>query len=143
MLTDALQHTVAAFYAATRAMDIEAFVATFAPDALHEAPVGTEPYHGHAGVRRFFAGVTAAFATFGLTEDFVTFTGDTAAVKWTARGVGTNGRAVTFEGIDVIEGDADGRIRHLRAYWDMGAMVAQLQGAAANPPAAPGDGVTP
>jgi hypothetical protein len=57
--------------------------------------------------------------------------------------LGTNGRAVTFEGIDVIEGDADGRIRHLRAYWDMAAMVAQLEGTAAIPPAAQGDGVTP
>ena len=133
MPSNTITDTVTAFYAATRAMDVDALVATFAPDAVHEDPVGTPPYHGHAGVRSFFASVTAAFATFGLAEDFVTVAGDTAAVKWTARGVARSGRAVTFEGIDVIEAGADGRIQHLRAYWDMDAMVAQLQGAATTP----------
>ena len=128
MSPDPTRRTIVAFYAATRAMDPDALVATFAPDALHEDPIGTPPYSGHAGVRRFFAGITDAFSTFGLTEDFVSVVGNAAAVKWTARGTGKNGRAVIFEGIDVIELNDASLIQHLRAYWDLDAMQAQLQG---------------
>jgi len=127
------RRTVAAFYAATRAMDVDAFAATFAADAVHEDPIGTPPFRGQEGVRQFFAGITGLMTTFGLTEDSVFVVGDTAAVKWTGRGIGTTGRAVTFEGIDVMEVNDASAIRHLRAYWDAGALMAHLQGATGDP----------
>ncbi|HZS08337.1 MAG TPA: nuclear transport factor 2 family protein [Blastocatellia bacterium] len=128
MSPEILQKVVADYFAATRAMDREAWVATFAADAVSYDPVGAPPMKGHDAFRRFFDGITGAFERVGLTENQVFIAGDSAAVKWTGNGVGKNGRAVTFEGIDVFEIDGAGKIRELRAWWDPAAMMAELMG---------------
>jgi steroid delta-isomerase len=79
-------------------------------------------------LRQFFAGIAGAFETVGLKEDSVFVSGNEAAVKWTGRGVGKNGREVSFEGIDVFEFNADGKIQTMWAYWNPAAMLAELQG---------------
>jgi steroid delta-isomerase len=47
-------------------------------------------------------------------------------VKWTGRGTGKNGRTVTFEGIDILEVNAAGKIQTIKGYWDPAAMMAEL-----------------
>ena len=113
MSAGAIEHTMADYFAAIRALDADACAATFAEDGIQEDPVGTPPNRGHDAIRQFFA-------TF--------INGTSAAVKWTARGTGKNGRAITFEGIDVMDFNSAGKIQHLRAFWDAGATMAQLQG---------------
>lgn len=128
MSPETIQKVVADYFAALRAMDVNAWVGTFAENGLTHDPVGTPPHQGHAAIRQFFLGIAVAFEQFGLTEDQVFIAGNEAAVKWTGRGVGKNGRQVTFEGIDVIEVNEAGKIQTVRAYWNLGAMLAQLQG---------------
>ena len=127
MSTDAIRKVVSAYFAATRAMNMEAWVDTFADNAISHDPVGGPPLEGHDSLRQFFQGITQAFETVGLIEDKVFISGNGAAVMWTGRGVGKNGREVTFEGIDVFEVNAEGKIQKLWAYWDPAAMMAQLQ----------------
>lgn len=118
-MPNTIDQTVSDYFAALRAMDIEAWVNTFAPTATSNDPVGAPPLVGHDGVRTFITGVFSLFTTLGLTEDTVFINGDTAAIKWTGAGVGKNGAAVTFEGIDVITVDeATGKITLVNAYWD-------------------------
>jgi steroid Delta-isomerase len=128
MSPETISRTIKAYFAATRAMDIEAWVSTFAPDAVSYDPVGAPPTAGHDALRQFFMAIAGAFDTVGLSEDHVFIAGNGAAVKWTGRGKGKNGRQVTFEGIDIFELNPDGLIQTVRAYWNPAEVMMQLQG---------------
>lgn len=121
------EQAVAEYFAALRAMDVDRWVDTFAPDAVSHDPVGAPAHNGHAAIRAFLTGVVSLFETFGLTEDRVFLAGNSAAVKWTGCGIGRNGRSVTFEGIDVIECDGEGKIIAVYAYWDPTPVVTAVQ----------------
>lgn len=108
-------------------MDLEAWLSCFAEDAVSYDPVGGPALTGHAALRQFFQGLAGAFTKVSLTEDHVFVSGNGAAVKFTGRGTGKNGREVVFEGIDVFEINEDGKIQRLWGYWDPVAMIAQLQ----------------
>jgi steroid delta-isomerase len=123
-----LKQTIASYFAATRAMDAEAFVDAFAPDAVSHDPVGTPPHQGQEAIRQFITGVMSGFETVGLTENNVFISGNSAAVMWTGRGRTKSGRDIVFEGIDVIEGNQDGKIQTLKAFWDPTPVMAALQG---------------
>lgn len=127
MSPETISKAIKAYFAAIRAMDVEACVATFAPEAVSYDPVGAPPNAGHDSLRQFFTAIIAAFEKVGLTEDHVFIAGDGAAVKWTGRGKGKNGREVRFEGIDVFEFNEEGQIQSLRAYWNPTEVMMQLQ----------------
>jgi steroid delta-isomerase len=127
MSTDRTEKAVSDYFAAIRAMDVNSWLATFAEDAVSQDPVGAPPMRGHAALRQFFEGIAGAFEQVGIFEDHVYVVGNEAAVKWTGRGTGKNGREVTFEGIDIFEVNDDGKIQALRGYWQPAAMMAQLQ----------------
>ncbi|HYJ45127.1 MAG TPA: nuclear transport factor 2 family protein [Pyrinomonadaceae bacterium] len=127
MSPDTISRAVKAYFAAIRAMDAEAWVATFAPDATNYDPVGAPPTVGHEALRQFFTAIAAAFKTINFTEDHVFIAGDGAAVKWTGSGTGKNGREVRFEGIDIFEFNPDGLIQTMRGYWNPAEVLMQLQ----------------
>lgn len=128
MSPETISRAIKTYFAAIRAMDTEAIVATFAPDATTYDPVGAPPTVGHDALRQFFTAIMAAFDKVGLTEDHVFIAGDGAAVKWTGSGKGKNGRAVRFEGIDIFEFNEAGLIQTIRAYWNPAEVMMQLQG---------------
>lgn len=128
MSTEAIKKVVSDYFRATRSMDAEAWLDTFATDAISHDPVGSTPMEGKESLRQFFAGITGAFESVGLTEDSVFISGNGAAVKWSGQGVGKNGRRVTFEGIDVFEINDEGKIQTMWGYWNPAAMMAELQG---------------
>ncbi len=119
-------NVVARFYAALRSNNVELWLSNFAADAIAHDPVGAPPHYGHSGLRNFLSGVLAQFETFGLTENDVFHAPQGAAVKWTGRGRGRNGRQIEFHGIDVFEFDHDGKILSLKAYWDAAPVMATL-----------------
>ena len=125
-MTNRAETTIRAYFAATRAMDRAAWVAQFATNGCSHDPVGAPPHVGHEALGRFFDSIVGLVETIGLSEDAVYVCGNEAAVKWTGRGIGKNGERVVFEGIDVFELDAEGRIATLRAYWDPATLIAQL-----------------
>ncbi|MBA2733820.1 MAG: nuclear transport factor 2 family protein [Acidobacteria bacterium] len=127
MSPETISRSIKAYFAATRAMDTEAWVATFAPDAISYDPVGAPPTAGHDALRQFFEAILGAFDKVGLTEDQMFIAGNGAAVKWTGRGKGKNGREVKFEGINIFELNEDGQIQNLRAYWNPAEVMMQLQ----------------
>jgi steroid delta-isomerase len=128
MSAEAISKVVGDYFRAIRDMNLEAWLATFAIDAVSHDPVGGQPLEGHDSLRQFFTGIAGAFETVGLTEDSVFVSGNEAAVKWTGHGIGKNGREVSFEGIDVFKFNMDGKIQTMWAYWNPAAMMAQLQG---------------
>ena len=113
-------------------MDVERWITTFAPDAESQDPVGTPAMRGRAALRDFLTGIFGLFQQVGLTEDHVFLAGNSAAVnsaavKWTGRGTGRNGAEVTFEGVDVIDCNPEGKIIAVRAFWDPGPVMPAIQ----------------
>jgi steroid delta-isomerase len=53
MTPEVVQRAVAAYFAALRAMDVDAWVTTFAVDAVSRDPLGAPPLEGHAALRGF------------------------------------------------------------------------------------------
>jgi steroid delta-isomerase len=126
MSPEVIATTVKAYFAALRAMDQQAWVNTFAQDAVSYDPVGAPAINGHQRLGEFFQTITAAFKEVGLTEKDVFIAGNGAAVKWTGKGTSKQGRVVRFEGIDVFTINEAGKIATLHAYWNPAEMVAQL-----------------
>jgi steroid Delta-isomerase len=126
MSPEIVSKAVKAYFAAIRSMDEQAWVNTFAEDAISYDPVGALPIIGHQRLAEFFQTITAGFKEVGLTEDEVFIAGNGAAVKWTGRGVSKQGHKAHFEGIDVFEVNEAGKIQTLHAYWNPAEMVAQL-----------------
>jgi steroid delta-isomerase len=128
MASDAMRSVVSMYFSAFHTKDAERWVACFAPDAVSHEPAAPVPLQGHAALRQFFQGLGGTFKSIELSQDHVFVRGNRVAVKFTGRGTGTNGRAVTMEGIDVFEFNDNGMIQTLWGYWDPAAMMAQLQG---------------
>ncbi|MEP6743332.1 MAG: nuclear transport factor 2 family protein [bacterium] len=126
MSPEVVSRAVKSYFAALRAMDQQAWVNTFAAEAVSYDPVGAPPINGHQRLGEFFQTITAAFKQVGLTEDSVFVAGNSAAVKWTGEGISKQGRSVHFEGIDVFTISKVGKIETLHAYWNPAEMVAQL-----------------
>jgi len=126
MSPEVVSKAVKAYFAAIRAMDQQAWVNTFAEDAISYDPVGALPTRGHQKLGEFFETVTAPFKELDLKEDEIFIAGNGAAVKWSGRGISKQGRKPHFEGIDVFEVNEAGKIQTLHAYWNPAEMVAQL-----------------
>ena len=92
MAPETIQAVVSQYFAATRRMDPDAWVACFAEHATSYEPAAPAPLQGHAALYQFFLGVIGAFQTVGLTEDHVFMSGNRVAVKFTGRGIGKNGQ---------------------------------------------------
>ena len=123
---DKISHAVRAYFLAIRAMDAEAFANTFAEDATTFDPVGAPAITGRDAIREFLASICKNFKSVRLTEESVFVAGNGAAVKWVGKGTSATGKDVKFEGIDVFEINADGKIQTVRAYWNPSEMIAQL-----------------
>ncbi len=126
MSPEIVSKAVKAYFAALRAMDQQAWVNTFAEDAISYDPVGGPKIEGHQGLATFLQSITGAFKQVGLHEDQIFIAANCAAVKWTGRGVSKQGNKVHFEGIDVFEVNEAGKIQTLRGYWNPAEMMAQL-----------------
>jgi len=111
-----IESAVKSYLGAIAAMDADAFANAFAPDGVSNDPVGTPAHEGRDAIRRFLQGILAASDRVSLTANQVFVAGDNAALKWTGQLTSKSGRSVTFEGIDVIQVNDQGKIQTLHAY---------------------------
>jgi steroid Delta-isomerase len=125
---EAIQSAVAAYLDGTRAMDANAVAEAFAPDGESNDPVGTPPHKGRGAIRQFIQETMVHTERVVSTPDQLFIAGDSAAFKWSVQLTLKNGRSVTFEGIDVIQVNDQGKIQRLDAYWDPAPVLATLQG---------------
>ena len=123
---DRISRAVRAYFLAIRAMDAEAFANTFAEDGTTQDPVGAPPIKGRDGIRDFLESICRNFKSVSLDEESIFVAGNGAAVKWTGKGISSSGKEVRFEGIDVFEVNAEGKIQNVWAYWNPAEMIAQL-----------------
>ncbi len=100
-----------AFFAAWNAHDVDAIVSYFTPDGAYYASIGAED-RGTAfvGTDELRRGVSAFLANYGnvrYTDLEIVMAGDRAFATWTFHGTGPSGRAVTYQGVDVLEFEGD------------------------------------
>jgi ketosteroid isomerase-like protein len=126
-MQELIEKTVAQYFDRIRALDAEGWVALFAEDAVTHDPVGGPPCRGRDDLRKFFNGISGLFESCDMRAEHTFISGNGAGVKWSARGVGKNGKTVTFEGIDAFVFNADGKIKEIWAYWNPGAMIKALK----------------
>ena len=122
----AVQSVVQRYFAAIRALNRDAWVALFSPNAELRDPAHAPPKRGHGELRDFFDLIAGLFSSIEIEPDEIYVCGDSTAVKWTWSGIGKNGASVGTHGIDVFEIGADGRIASVRGYWDPVPMLRQL-----------------
>jgi steroid delta-isomerase len=122
-----VERVVAAYGAALNPVDGVAWAALFAPDATLEDPVGTPPRQGPDAVLEFAQGAATGFRELALHADGVFIAAHEAAIKWTGRAVAKDGRSLTFEGVDIIQVNPQGRVTSARAYWDPAPVMALHQ----------------
>lgn len=129
MSAEAIEKLVDAYFVNMAAMNPEGWVENFAEDGVICDPVGKPPSKVHEDFQKFFGMLSAIFDKLELSKDHIfVVAGSGAAVKWTMRAVGKNGRTATVEGISVFEINGAGKIQKVSSYWDDAALMAQLKG---------------
>ena len=112
-----IQATMARYVELVDAGDIDGILALYAKDATVEDPVGQAPLQGIDAIARFYRE--------GLGAMNVCAT-QTGPVRATLNGCGAmpfrvdmewGGQPCSLHVIDVMEFDADGKIRSMKAYW--------------------------
>jgi len=121
-----IEIAISEYFGALATLDVERYVNSFTPDGVAYDPVGTPALEGHDALRAFLTHVKAGFQNAGLKVDKAFPCGNSAAVRWTGSGVAMNGKSVSFEGVDVLECNDDGKITLLRAFWDPAPVMAVL-----------------
>ena len=106
-----------AYLTAARSLDPEAFLSLFAVDAVLHDPAAPVPLKGKEAIGAFYRGLCAGFRSLEVKEDGILGQGKAEAFRFSCRGVTADGKAVSFDVMDVIETGPDGKIRTLRGYW--------------------------
>ncbi|WP_433599099.1 nuclear transport factor 2 family protein [Nocardia sp. CA-135953] len=94
----------------------EAIIDLYAPDAVVEDPIGTEPKRGHDAIREFYEVLGNLDRETELHTDSVRIAGNHAAFMFTV--VTKSGdQRFTLSPIDAMDFDDEGKIIAMRAYW--------------------------
>ena len=128
MTEELIRQSVERYFSAISRQDREAWVANFAADAEMRDPAHAPPLRGHDQLRAFFDGVAGLFSQIEIAPEQIFICGDTAAVTWSWRGVGKNGRSASCAGIDLFQIDGEGKIVSEKGYWDPAPFLAQITG---------------
>ncbi len=111
----ALQKYIDAF----QERDADALAALFAEDATVEDPVGSEVLRGKEAITAFYRKAVLVVTHMALSTPIRGSHGNAAAMAFDFE-MNLGGRKVKTSAIDVMEFDADGKIKTMRAYWGKG-----------------------
>ena len=119
------------YFEAIRTRNREAWLATFSDQTglTQIDPAGTPGRSSKAEIGAFWDQITSLFKEVELKPVKVYPGGPNhLALTWRAEGVGFNGVAVEFDGIDLVTLDSEGKILRMEAYWDATPTLSKLMG---------------
>jgi len=119
--------TIAAYFAANNALDVEGFVNVFAPDAALYNAGEVSPISGQEAVRQVAEQSLIPFQKMEVHIERTFIMGNGAAVFYTGSITAQNGRKAQAVGIDVFEINEDGKIQSIRFYFDPTPIAALFQ----------------
>ncbi|MEV5834345.1 nuclear transport factor 2 family protein [Nocardia sp. NPDC052112] len=94
----------------------EAIVDLYAPDAVVEDPIGTEPKRGHDAIREFYEVLANLDRETELHADSIRIAGNHAAFMFTLV-TKFGDQRFALAPIDAMDFDDEGKIVAMRAYW--------------------------
>ena len=111
------------FHAALMEPDTSVFPTFFTLEGILEDPVGTPPLRGREAIQKFVAAGRAKIerVTFEIREIFVC--GNESAVRWTFEVWTKKGQHLTVNGIGIFLFDGECKLRHVREFFDMTALL--------------------
>ncbi len=121
------EQTVRAYFDAVNARDYEALAALFADDA-ELRPVGSRARRGREDVAAYYPPLLAGFAESHDEPTRISVAGQVVTAEITFTGRTADGAPVTFDAVDVIDVDDDGRIARLSLWYDTRAVAKQVTG---------------
>lgn len=125
---DAIATAVKTYFERIQAMDARGWSELFAEDGVTYDPVGNPPTPAREKAEAFFGLLSVAFESLEIELNRLFPAGNAAAVQWTMRVAGKNGRSGQAEGISTFEFDDSGKIKVVCAYWDDVALMARVRG---------------
>jgi ketosteroid isomerase-like protein len=113
-----LEAWLASYGTAWEMRDADLAIRIFAPDATyHEMPFDA-PKAGRAGIREYWAGVTADQRDVQFESQVIAVNGNTGVAHWSAKfKLASNGATIELDGVFVLEFDAAGLCTSLREWW--------------------------
>lgn len=118
MTSHDVRAVVESYVEASNRNDKQAVLALFAPDAVWHDPVGAPPHVGHDGVGAFFDQArTMADRLEMRIRDVIACGSEAAALLEIEATIGDGG--MILDVVETFELDEEGRIRLMKAYWDM------------------------
>lgn len=127
MPPEEIKNLVCAYFKNVDTLNTGGWLESFAKDAVVYDPVGKPPVNVHEDAEKFFAILSSIFEKLDVTADKIFVVENSAAVQWTMRGVGKNGKLGTTEGISIFEIDEAGKIKKISAYWNEADLMVQLK----------------
>jgi ketosteroid isomerase-like protein len=116
----ALEKWLAGYERAWESRDAARAAELFTPNAsYHEMPFEA-PKAGQAGIREYWASVTADQRDIDFKSQVISVTGQTGVAHWSATFTApSTGARVELDGVFVLKFDADGRCSELREWWHL------------------------
>lgn len=108
---------VESYAAAWARKDRVGWLATFAPDATQEDPVGEGVRRGHGQIGEFWDGAMKGRDSLEILPRAIHVTGREVAMEWRITAYRGDERTV-FDGVDVFTFTDGPLIATVRAYWD-------------------------
>lgn len=118
--------TLARYVELVGTVDIDGILALYAADAVVEDPVGKPPHVGIEAIARFYREGLGRLDATARLDGSIRATRGCGAVPFCVD-LDWGGQARSIEVIDVMEFDAEGRIRSMKAYWGEANMIAREQ----------------
>jgi hypothetical protein len=119
---DALADWLDRYGAAWEARDADLAASLFSAGATYQVTPYEEPHRGPAGVRAYWADVTAGQRNVQFGYEILAVAGNTGIAHWHAAfDVADSPAHLRLNGIFVLDFDADGRCSRLREWWHLDA----------------------
>ena len=126
MAPEQVQRAVDTYFAGLCSLDVTRYLAAVAVDAVVQDPVGTPTLTTHDARREVYNRIVSLLTHLSVDPDHTYINGNQAAVKWTGHATSKGGKAILFDGIDVLTINDAGTVQTVMAYWDVGMMMAQV-----------------
>ncbi len=110
-----------------RDRDLDAIVATFAERCDVGNVVSPRTFEGREGAREFWSVYRETLGEVESTFRNVIVTADRAALEWTTKGTASQGHAINYDGVSILEIEGDA-ITRFRAYFNPAELGQQIQG---------------
>ncbi len=128
MKGESTQKAIERYFAALSRNDAKAAAACFAADGVCRNPADSPPQKGPQAIAASLEVTLELFSVLTITAKSVHVSEQQGiAVFWEADGIGSNGRKMWFDGIDIIHLNADGLFASLMGYWEPATVLSTLK----------------